>query len=149
MKKSVFVFLLFFSNFAWSEVIKLSCNINLTYQSSNGESEKRNINEILEVLILKKHKSIIPMAQSIASVSTIKDENTIFVDDFSDDNKIDLTTHRNVINSTINDVKTIIRIDRNTGQIFYSSENNFKAGRQLTISGNGNCEKVNVSKKKF
>jgi hypothetical protein len=149
MKIIIFLVLLISSNLSWSEEIKVSCNINLTHQHSNGATEKNNINEILEITISKKYKSIIPMTESIASISSRKDDNTIFIDDFSDDNKIDLTTHRNVINSTINDVKTSIRIDRNTGKIFYSRENNFKDGSQLIASGNGSCEKVNVSKKKF
>jgi hypothetical protein len=149
MKKITFLFLLFFSNFSWSEEIKLSCNINLTHQHSNGESEKSNINEILEISIFKKNKIILPMTDTIASVSTRRDDNTISIDDFSDDNKIDLTTHRKIMHSTITDVKTSIRIDRNTGKIFYSRESNFKDGTQLAVSGNGSCEKVNVSKKKF
>lgn len=149
MKKNVFVFLLFFSNFAWSEEIKLSCNINLIIQHSNGISEQKNINDILEISAYKKFISIIPMGDVIGSINTSKNDNTISVDDFSDANKFDITNYRKVNNSSIAENKTTIRIDRNTGNIFYFMESNFKDGSKLTTTGNGSCEKINLTKKKF
>lgn len=149
MKIITFLFLLLFSNFSWSEEIKLSCNINLVYKHSNGISEQKNINEILEISISKKFIGIIPMGDVINSITTSKNDNTISVDDYSDANKFDITKHNKVINSLINETKTTIRIDRNTGNIFYFTESNFKDGSILTTTGNGSCEKINLSKKKF
>lgn len=149
MKKNVFVFLLFFSNFAWSEEIKLSCNINLTIQHSSGAMEQKNINEILEISILKNFTSIIPMGDDIGSITTFKDNNTTSVDDYSNDSKFDITKRYKVNNSSINDGQTTIRIDRNTGNIYYFKESNFKDGSQITSTGNGRCEKINLTKKKF
>jgi hypothetical protein len=77
-------------------------------------------------------------------VTTGKTANTISIQNYSDDNKWSLS---NTTKSRQGYVAiTSITIDRNSGKIFYFRD--FRDG-QLVIEGQGNCKKVDTTKKLF
>ena len=134
------------SSIVRSEELKLSCNINLVSTSSNGISESNQYNQTFEVVDYGKRKMIIPSSDLFSGVSTGKHPTTVSIEDFSDSNKWDIFNQDNFEDGTSS--STTIRIDRDTGKIWYT--HTFKeGGRTLNQSGNGDCEKVNVRKKKF
>jgi hypothetical protein len=148
MKKLTFLtFLLLISNILQAEEFKLSCNILKVMEFSTGSSEKSNTTEIYTVTDLGSRKFIIPTSDEFPSVSTVKKTNSITVTDESDNNKWDIT---NVSKNEQGDLSTVsIRIDRNTGKIFYSFLFERLNGSFITTKGRGDCEKVNLTKKKF
>ena len=148
MKKLIFLtFLLSISNFLQAEEIKLSCNILKVMEFGSGKSEKSNNTEIYTVTDLGGRKFIIPTSDEFPSVSSVKKANSITVTDQSDNNKWDIT---NVSKNEQGDLSSVsIRIDRNTGKIFYSFQFERLNGSFINTTGRGDCEKVNLTKKKF
>jgi hypothetical protein len=128
--------------------IKLSCQLTLVNSYISGLKERSTVEEILEVTQYKRpeYLAIIPVSDSgsLASVTTGKTSNIISVQNYSDDNKWSLT---NTVKSSQGFAATTsITIDRNSGKIFYFRD--FRNG-QLVIEGQGNCKKVDTTKKLF
>lgn len=144
--KKIILFLLILPSIAFAELIKLSCNINLV--TDNVLKETTNINEVLEIYLSDKLKSISPMSDNLWSISTRKDVNRTS-DDYSDENKIHLEVTQTLNNSSLDGRTTKFIIDRNTGKLFYNNTSFFKNGHIISTTGDGTCEKVNVAKKKF
>jgi hypothetical protein len=93
-------------------------------------------------------KFIIPTSDNFSSVSTVVFPDVLSINDFSDSSKWDISVNqKGIVEGSV--INTSIRIDRNTGQIWYSRT--FPAENGITISedGIGNCEKINMKKKKF
>jgi len=128
--------------------IKLSCQLTLVNSYITGLKERSTVEEILEVTQYKKpeYLAIIPASDSgtLASVTTGKTANIISIQNYSDDNKWSLS---NTTKSRQGYVAiTSITIDRNSGKIFYFRD--FRDG-QLVIEGQGNCKKIDTTKKLF
>jgi len=128
--------------------VKLNCQLILVNSYITGHKERITVEEIFEVTQYKKSEylAIIPVSDSglLASVISGKTPNTISVQNYSDDNKWSLT---NTVKSGQGSVsKTSITIDRNSGKIFYFRD--FRDG-QLVSDGQGNCKKVDTTKKLF
>ncbi len=153
MKKLIFLLLILVSFNLQAEEFKLSCNIRLvTYYSVDGSSETHQYNEVFEITDYGKSKYIMPSSVNFRSVSTSNRSknhpNTLSIDDFSDLSKWDITVNtKSKIEGKV-DV-TSIRIDRNVGKIWYSADFNTPSGNTILETGVGDCEKVDVSKKKF
>ena len=128
--------------------VKLGCQLTLVNSYITGLKERSTVEEILEVTQYKKpeYLAIIPASESgsLASVSTGKTANTISIQNYTDDNKWSLT---NTVKSSQGFVATTsITIDRNSGKIFYFRD--FRDG-QLIIEGQGNCKKIDTTKRLF
>lgn len=146
MKKLILFLLLLSPSTVWSLEVKLSCSINTVTEYSTGGSERGQFNQIFVVTDLGNYRSIISNSDDFASVSTKGIKSTVSVDDLSDSNIWDITNNNKLPNGST--MTTSIRIDRNVGKIWYSSSfDNNQITRLRT--GSGDCEKVNVSKKKF
>ena len=125
--------------------IKLSCTLTMTSSYSTGHKEQEIQTEIFDVSQSKGFLAILSTSADFASLSTQKRGIVIDAVDLSDDNRWHLTnTIKNKINGKLSTHQIII--DRNSGQIFYKSD--FEEGR-LMKQGNGNCSKIDTSKKKF
>jgi hypothetical protein len=142
MKKFIFLLLIFFSPIIYAEEIKLSCVINLQTTYDNGSSETHRYNEIFTVTDKGKFKSIVPTSSNFQSV-------TVFDNRVLDGSKLSRwdivegkkTGHGNSL--------TTITIDRNTGKIWYKNIVTFLQRDSWVQKGEGDCEKIDVSKKKF
>lgn len=144
--KKLIILLMLSPSTAWSLEVKLSCIINTVTEYSTGGSERDRFNQVFVVTDLGNYRSIISSSDDFASVSSKGIVGTVSVDDLSDSNIWDITNNNKLPNGST--MTTSIRIDRNVGKIWYSSSfDNNKITRLR--AGSGDCEKVNVSKKKF
>jgi hypothetical protein len=149
MKKFAYIFLIFFPSWALGEDIKLSCNLNLTEMYSTGHSEKKNITDIVEVSIYPDSKFIISEVLGTVVFIPEKFSTDYSASDLSNPNKWSISEKRNGTTGKISTTETSFAIDRNTGFITYNNSTKFKNGDWLREYGNGNCQKVDTSKKKF
>lgn len=149
MKNLAFVFLFFFSTWVFGEDIKLSCNLKITEYHSTGQSEKKSITDVIEVSIMPNAKFIIP--QVLNSVGADIENNTTdnFATDFSDSNKWSIRQRILKNTGSISSTETSFVIDRNTGFITYNCVTKFKDGIWVREYGNGNCQKIDTTKKRF
>ena len=147
--KKLALFLIFFPTWVLGENIKLSCNLNLTDKYSTGHSEKTNITDIIEVSIYRNGKFIIP--EVLGSVRAKAGENNTDYSavDLSDANKWSISAKYSGRSDKISSGETSFVIDRNTGFILYDQLTNFADGAWMRTYGNGNCQKIDTSKKKF
>ena len=146
MKKLILILLMAYPSLALSDVLKLSCTIRAVIDYSTGTTETKQYNEIFEVTDYGDFKSIIPTSDDFASVTSKKSKYTESIVDYSDSNKWDITNVNKYVGEKSDN--TSIRIDRNLGKIWYSRT--FSSGaNSITTTGTGDCEKVNVKKKKF
>jgi hypothetical protein len=151
MKKIVIFLLLILPLLSWSEEIKLSCNMKRTVLNSHLADQNSNETIIVEIIDLGKYKSIVPNSDQYAAVGSFKMEGVTNISDNSDKNKWDITRTYTSSKSSGTSITTI-RIDRNTGNIYYIS--NFAAKIEnnsvvIQTTATGDCEKINVMKKKF
>ena len=146
MKKLTFFVLILFSSIVCSEELKLKCDIKVVSNFSDGSTEKNQVTETLKILDLGTYKSIIPSSTVLISVSTDKSTNTISVSDLSNSNVWDITEKTFSKNETPTTVSYVI--DRNLGKIWYS-DTFTSSGFTIKTSGVGDCEKIDVTKKKF
>ena len=147
MRKLIFFVLILSSSIVRSEELKLSCNIELVTQYETGEVEKQRLKEVFLVNDMGEYKSIIPSSDNFFSVMTHKSPWTESFLDLSDPNKWDIT---NVVNySNGSSSRNSIRIDRNLGKIWSSQTTELSSKRTIIVTGSGDCEKINVKKKKF
>lgn len=149
MKKLIFIFVLFISTRILGEEIKLSCNLNLVRNFSSGYSEKENITDIIEVSIHPRGKFILPKVLSSVHVLEPEVDPNYSAIDQSDLNKWEISITNRRGTKEISSVQTRFFIDRNSGLITYDSTTNFFNGDWLMTTGNGNCSKVDLTKKKF
>lgn len=147
MKKLILLFLLVSPTIGWSEELKLRCKINLITTYSWGEIEKEQFNEVFEIMDYGKQKIILSQSDNFWSIDTTdKRSHILSIKDFSDSNKWDIIEELRTKNGDLNSIN--IKIDRNIGTIWYS-EVIEKNGKTTSRRGDGECEKVNMSKKKF
>ena len=140
MKKLTLILFLLSPTLSWSEEIKLSCNINLVTSYENGSSETHRYNEIFTVRDNGKLKSIQPTSSNFESVTT---EDGYEINNSSQWN---ITSgKRNSYSNTL----TTIQIDRNTGKIWYKNNTVIFKKNSWSSKGQGDCEKIDVIKKKF
>lgn len=137
---------------SFSEETLLSCKIKQrTYGSSNNKITQLDISEFF--LIVKnpvsKDISITPQSDSyqMPAVSTVKKFNTKLIKNLSSE------TVFHIINDRMDfDDKTPreyeIKINRLTGQI-YTRNTYTLDGEEFNHIGEGNCDKVDIKKKKF
>ena len=133
--------------------IKLSCDINLKriFSTSVGPTEdKVDYQEQLTIneFVNQHGKQIViqSMTSNVFDVTTIK-SGDIIPRDFSNDNEWHIF---NTLEDSNVRRKTTYKIDRHTGRISYSSFFEFiTEGSKVSISGNGICKKIDVTKKKF
>jgi hypothetical protein len=131
------------TNVAHSTEIKLLCNISLVIQFKSGGSEQKSLSEIIEITDYGSHKFILPQSdENLFSVSTLKRQGIISVNDFSDVNKWDINSIVRSKNGSVLDLR--YSIDRNTGLLFYRA-----LGEKINETGRGFCEKVTQEKRKF
>ena len=126
--------------------IKLSCQLSLTKQFKNGNTETETIIEDLEIFQTNSNLSIVSSTNSgaLGSVTTIKRPDTVSFKNTSDLNRWSL---ENLIKHNDGQLtNTTYTIDRNSGKIFYRTD--FRLG-EIIIIGNGNCKKVYTTKRLF
>ncbi len=143
----IFLILISFPSFGGD--IKISCNINLETTYSFDESiKKSHEEEIFTITEINGYVIIVPSLASskFSSISTHKENNTISIKNRSDINKWDITISDKNSGGEIDDVSYLI--DRNTGKIFYSLISRHR-GQYSKDLGYGNCEPVDMNKKKF
>ena len=146
MKKIIFFILVISSQSVHSVELKLICNITLNEIFSDGTTKTSQLSEVLEIIDNGKTKLIIPTSDLLGGVTTKKSGTLSPINDSSDVNKWDITSENKLSDGTTS--TTTFRIDRNIGNIWYS--NTFITnGRVTRQSGVGNCEKINLTKKKF
>lgn len=151
MKKIIYILFLIYPLSVLSEEIKLSCNMKRKVMNSHLADQDYTETIIFEVFDFGKNKSIIPNSDQYASVGTSKYEGVQNTTDNSDKNKWDITQVYSSPKSSGSSITTI-RIDRNSGSIYYTS--NFSAKIEnnsllILTTATGECEKVNTIKKKF
>jgi hypothetical protein len=133
---------------ALSEVIKLECNLLIETRYSEGSIRKENsiatvdinVDNYFQTIKIKNHKLI-------AIVDSEKTDETVSFSNRSDSGKWELRSED--FNAQKNfRVSTQIRIDRNTGKIFFESRFTDSTGF-LNTSGYGDCIKIDTTKRKF
>ena len=147
MKKLLLsIFFILISSNSHAVETKLSCDIKVTITYWTGNTEKKQVTNIVTITDQGEGlKFIISSGSYIRSVTTKESENRS-VTDLSDANSWEIT---NVVTSKIEIVTTFLRIDRNTGNFFYESFQKSQNGKDITFEGTGNCEKIDTTKKKF
>jgi hypothetical protein len=147
MKKHLLILILLFtSNILYAVEIKLSCDIEVEVTYWTGNTEKKQVTNIVTIADQgARGKFIISSGSHIRSVTTKESENRS-VTDLSDSNSWEIT---NEVTSQNDVVTTFLKIDRNTGKFFYDSFQKSKDGKDIRFEGRGNCEKVDTAKKKF
>jgi hypothetical protein len=137
---------------SFSEEILLSCKIKKRiYGSSDNKITKSDISEFF--LIVKnpvsKDISITPQSDSylMPAVSTVKKFNTKLIKNLSSETVFHIINHRMDF-----DEKTPreyeIKVNRLTGQIY--TRNTYTVdGEEFNHIGEGNCDKVDMKKKRF
>jgi hypothetical protein len=116
------------------------------YKSESANSEEHfNINETFEIIDLGKIKSITPLSMNFNSVTTRYFEGKISHADYSDSDKWDIKEI-----STLDDSfnETTIKIDRHSGRISYYKHLKLSS-ESVTTSADGDCKKIDLTKKKF
>jgi hypothetical protein len=149
MKKIIFFLLLILPFIVYSEEFKLSCNTKRITNFSNGAPETvENDTAIFEITDLGPIKYITTTNDHYCSVTTDKNiKSIISMRDQSDSNKWDISNVYNNDNNTKTECR--IAIDRNSGSILFRNDYTAKDGFMVHFSATGNCEKVNLTKKKF
>ena len=128
---------------AFALEVKLLCSIKLVSTYSNGQVERENFIDVIDVFDETFFLSIIPQSDKLGSVSS-REHFGRSVDNYSDSNKWNLQTTDRLAKGQI--VKTSITIDRNTGVLFYSRDWD---SSKIVGSATGSCEKVDATKRKF
>lgn len=135
-----------------SEEILLSCKIKKRiYGSSDNKITKLDISE--SFLIVKnpvsKDMSITPQSDSfqLPAVSTVKKFNTKLIKNLSSDAVFHIINHRmDFDDKTPREYE--VKINRLTGQI-YTRNTYTLDGEEFNHIGEGNCDKVDMKKKRF
>uniref|UniRef100_UPI0040484D16 hypothetical protein n=1 Tax=Shewanella sp. TaxID=50422 RepID=UPI0040484D16 len=143
-----FLILFFLVQFANAENLKLECNLFVDRRYSEGGGDQQRTAATVDVTMSESFKSIkIANHKIIAILNSIKTEHTISFLDKSNSGKWELMLHE--FNAQKNErFRTSIRIDRNTGKIFFDDRFTDSTGYTNT-SGSGDCVKVDVDKRKF
>jgi hypothetical protein len=144
MKFLLLLVLVFFSSFINAQEVNLICD--LTFQSDvTGRNETQKFRTRVEIFQTKDFLSIIPDSDLLGSVSTSKRENSNFTN-YSNGTKWDLQRRSHSKDGVLN---VHIIIDRNAGTMSYNSS--FLHTNTLTsyTRAFGECQKIDVSKKKF
>ena len=147
--RKYFLLMVFLSQITYAQELKLECNLIIeTRYSEGGRTTQQNTVATVEVDMNNLYKFIkIENHKIIAVVSSIKTDNTVSFVDRSDNGTWDLA--RQGFDSQKNErTSTSIRIDRNTGKIFFNNRFTDSTG-YTNWSGAGDCSKVDVSKRKF
>lgn len=145
VKYIYFGFLLLVSNLVFSEEIKLSCYMKVVKIYSTGSQEKLDMNEIFEIIDLGNVRSITPLSANFNGVTTRSFEGKVSHDDYSSPNKWHLKEEASDNGAYI---ETTIRIDRHSGKISYIGT--FKNSKgSITTNADGDCKKIDTTKKKF
>jgi hypothetical protein len=148
MKKLSLLFFLFLISInCEAEEIKLSCNISKTVSYSSGKVENEKLYEIFEIYeyldkIFIRSSSDSGNFPSVSSHSKTADK----VYNNSNQRKWDI--RNDFTDENGNSHTTSIVIDRNSGKIFTKAEMTTKSGFIRGI-GDGTCEKIDTTKKKF
>ena len=147
MKKLLIsIFFILISSNSHAVETKLSCDIKVTITYWTGNTEKKQIINIVTISDQGEGRKFITWSgQYIRSVTTKESENRS-VTDLSDSNNWNIT---NEVTSKDEIVTTFINIDRNTGNLFYQSFQKSQNGKDIAFEGTGNCEKIDTAKKKF
>ncbi len=141
MQKFIFLLLIFFSPIIYSEEIKIACQISLETIYENGSSVTKQYNEIFTITDNGKLKSIKPTTSNFERVTT---ENGLDSSNLSEWNITKGVDNKRTFSNTL----TTYKIDRNTGRIWYDNYTIFLK-KSWSSKGEGKCEKIDVSKKKF
>lgn len=148
MKKLILLVCFFLiSNLLQAEEIKLSCTMNRLKKYSSGESEKFNEKIIIKITEFGKYRSIIPESDGYGSITSENYFKGGFSTDLSNSNKWDISSEHPLPKGA--EISTSINIDRNTGIISYSNFYTSAKGFIIETSAKGECEKIDVMKKKF
>jgi hypothetical protein len=147
LKRKIIIFFLYpIFCFGQNVDIKLSCQVSLTYRHSNGIVERDLVKEIYQVYQSNTILLIFASSDSgkLGSVGTSKSPDTISIENESNQNKWHLKTTSKDKSGIV--FVTSINIDRNSGNIFYYQNYDFA---KLVTEGQGQCQKIDTSKKLF
>jgi hypothetical protein len=151
MKKLIFIVLLLSPTIGWSEgITKLSCDMKITKKYHDGFSETLKYVEVFDIEENKDFILISPTSDNLHFVSNRESPEKSVLDS-SNSTKWNITnlsrytkTDKTKITLTVT-----ISIDRNTGKVWYSSRYDHVGISSLETTGTGDCEKVDLTKKKF
>ena len=129
--------------------IKLNCQMTLNVRTQTKDisvqHDKETMNIIFDVFQANSHLLISTDSPRISSVTTLRKDYIISINNTSDSNKWALNNIGKV-KDMLND--TTITIDRNTGSVLYVQKITYADGR-IDAEGQGSCKKIDTSKKLF
>lgn len=131
-----------FSTCAYSEEVKLLCNLTGFKSYKSNDKERINKSEIFEISEFGSNLYISPQSDDFAGVSNKEGENVIRVENFSNSTKWDLA--KTIRTASGVQMRTRIIIDRNAGRISY--DNNWNDST-ITVVASGPCEKIQEKRK--
>ena len=138
----------FIAQLASAQDVKLECNLIIETRYSEGNFRNENSMATVDVQMDEAFKSIkIKNHKIIAILNSIKVEETVSFRDLSDAGKWELQGEEFDSKKNIR-TRTNIRIDRNTGKIFFNDRYTESTGF-INTSGYGDCTKIDVTKRKF
>lgn len=126
--------------FASASTVKLQCTIIEKNEFSSGAIEKNTDVIILDIDTFPTGTIITGSGDSQIAIASVKTGSSTDIVDASDSGKWDISA---------NSIKfrRQLRIDRNTGALYYQSLPNNRVGVAQTVTGQ--CEKVDTTKRKF
>jgi len=124
--------------------LKLNCRLQIYTDSDSGASERKTRNVVMEVYQSVESISILPNDDALNPVTTNKNPFNISTNNYSNANKWEITNIDSLEGKK--NIRVSIQIDRNTGAMNYYSD--YNKGQFITRA-NGNCEKIDTTKKKF
>jgi hypothetical protein len=147
--KKYFLILIFLSQFTNAQDLKLECNLLIeTRYSEGGAARQQSTVATVDVEMNDSYKFIkIANHKIIAIVSSIKLGNNFSFVNKSDAGKWEMMM-QDFDERKNEKTNTIIRIDRNTGKIFFNDRFTDSTG-YTNLSGAGDCTKVDLNKRKF
>lgn len=150
MRNILYLFLSLISASAFSAEISLSCDIQVEFIASNGDTVKQTGNAIVDIVDEPNFK-MITIASDVADANNLTVSTRLpstmrgNVSDFSSKSKWDIQT---VIERDNGRIVNRVVIDRVTGLLIVNGEFNRNGKKSITNVG-GKCKKIDHSNRKF
>jgi len=130
------------ANLASASLVKLECPVTVEAEYSTGTVEKNAEIMVLEIETINGITFFSGSGRSLIDMSSKKSKSIVQVIDSSDSGKWELMV--DTLQSHMS-----LRIDRNSGALFYQETFNSPRGGQIVTTVTGNCRKIDTSKRMF
>ena len=146
MKKLFFSLIILSSNFAYAEVIKLSCDLTL-----DEEGKKRNYLEIITIEQRHNFIFITPSGNVLSKADSESIDPEVKITNLSTKNRWHIFNETKHIDPKGQILFFLVnfKIDRNTGALFYQHSTKSSNNYSNIVNANGLCNKVDSTKNKF